>query len=305
MKKYIFSIILIQCCVSLFSQPIENSFQAFIEKGDNLGLAFMHFDLEKYDTLFWPLAVAALNETKGKNRGKFYGLLLSIGLKSKNSNIRNQAVKYLIQACNEPIYSIREFYGKTLFKFEKRAFTEEDRIAIAKILHDPTKVTRHIILLIGYLGLREQKKYLWSEFVGTYVQKPTQENTRFYYHSEEWIAYLALARMGDKKALKLILQRFQEEQSNSNKCVFLVEDLAYTRQKQAFKALIGVLIEDIKTIPKYELSTPCGAYIVSALVKGLKNYPRNIPSSYFMESKEQVIKWFRNHQKLVIDKDTF
>lgn len=83
----------------------------------------------------------------------------------------------------------------------------------------------------------------------------------------------------------------------------IIQVLEFIKEKK--KTNVGVLIEDIKTIPKYELSTPCGAYIVSALVKGLKNYPRNIPSSYFMESKEQVIKWFRNHQKLVIDKDTF
>lgn len=291
----------------VFSQTIEDAFQAFIDKGESPVLASRHFDLERNDSLFLSIAMEAFKEADEEKRKKLYSLILAIGLNSKNIEIHNQAVKYLIKACREPEFANRKFYGGRLFIFEKKIFRTEDKNQIVKILQDTILVSNDIILLVGYLDLKDQKKYLKSQFIQSSNQKPITQNTRRYYHSKQWMAYLALARLGDKNALNYIVQQFKAEKDNFKTCTFLVKDLAYTKQKKAFRVLIELFESKKRTIPSNELSTPCNALIIPHFVIGIQNYPQNLASYYsgYTKNEDNIINWFKNNRRIVINRDVF
>lgn len=291
----------------VFSQTIEDAFQAFIDKRENSGLALMQFDLEKHDSLFLSIIMEAFKEADEKKREKLYSLVLAVGVKSKNVRIKNQAVKYLIKACSESEFAVRKFYDDRLFFFDKKIFKPEDKNQIVKILQDTILVSNDMILLVGYLGLKAQKKYIKNQFIESSNRKPITQNTRRYYHSKQWMAYLALARLGDKNALNYIIQQFKAEKDNFKTCTFLVKDLAYTKQEKAFRALIKLFESKKRTIPPNELSTPCNALIIPHFVKGIKNYPQNLwfLSSRNIKNENNIINWFKNNRRIVINRDVF
>lgn len=121
----------------------------------------------------------------------------------------------------------------------------------------------------------------------------------------KWSAYLALARLGDPRALDYVVQRVQKIDVNDDVVYELFPGLVYTRQKLAINYLIQVIQRDDKNCqsadPENSGSINCAYRVLEFLAPVIKDFPIKADASGDLNVRdyESALKlartWFSKH----------
>ncbi len=238
------------------------------------------------------------NDTLIEIRRKAYYLTYR---KSTGEPERNQdlAIHQFIKGCADENSNIVKQNLGYLKHFNKKAFDRKAETALEELLPNPRyEYYSDIYLLAGFLGVGYelmQRKYLHAD------TPPKQK----------WTLQLALARMGDKKAVDNCLAWVKEQDTNSDLMTYVIPDLIYTHQRAACEYCIGILNSDEKDClsPNAESSAKvlCGYRVMELLASAIIGFPYKTDASGTLTTNDyttalnETRRWFKNHPDFEMD----
>jgi len=166
-------------------------------------------------------------------------------------------------------------------------------------------LNENLILSIGYLQLKETIETLQN----LANERATPRNIR-------WASYMALARMGDERALMFMISQVQRNGMNDDVVAELLPNLIYTQQRPAFDLIIEALYDDTprctSSNPDNDVEILCGYRIMEMLAPVIKDFPLEVEASGdiktndYKEALQTLRRWFNLHRtNYVILTETF
>jgi hypothetical protein len=159
-----------------------------------------------------------------------------------------------------------------------------------------------LVLLAGYLNIgREEvfRQYLTPEL-------PVKR---------KWNLALALARMGDEKALNYCLEKVKKAPLDNSIVGYVFPDLLYTRQKAALDYCVEWVYSDEKHCrsanPDSPEAIPCAYRIIELLAPIIVDFPVKVDpaigleSDNYPETLQLVRDWLKAHPDYTIENSRF
>lgn len=252
-------------------------------------------ELPKYET-----------DTLANVRRLVYNLYYQVVRKNKNNNIRQEAIFHLVKACKDSEIDIRNSSARKLKYFKKDDFSEASKTELIGYLSENKDIYKNTVRLIGFLDLEDQVSKLNDLLNDTTV---TEESIR-------WKIRITLARLGDNAQTSYCTNLARSKGVNDRIIHYLLKDLIYTRQKEAFDYLLDILYSDAKNCrpANPDLYDPivCGYRIMELLAPAVEDFPfESYPGTSQLKAKdydktlEDVRQWFREHPDYEIKRDSF
>lgn len=171
----------------------------------------------------------------------------NIAHNSPDPKIRQQAIRFVFEFfATDKNLGLRANAAQQLasqsLNLTRADFTDEMRKTIVEIVKQP-KPYDHFLLLAGVADAQEAKERIRE--LATIPKNTAGVVTRF---DTSWQAHLALARLGDRRTIQLIVDMVEATADEGARYRSLVEDLAYVRQRQSIDRLIEYLFSE-KTSP--------------------------------------------------------
>ncbi len=235
-----------------------------------------------------------------------YNLYYQVARKNDNNNIRQEAIFHLVKACKDTEPDIRKSSANKLKYFKKEDFSEVSKNELISYLSENKDIYKNTVRLIGFLDLEDQVLKLNDLLNDTTV---TDESIR-------WEVRITLARLGDYAQTSYCTNLARSKGVNDRIIHYLLKDLIYTRQKEAFDYLLDILYSEAKNCrpANPDLYDPivCGYRIMELLAPAIEDFPfENYPGTNQLKAKnydkalEDVRQWFRDNPVYKIKKDTF
>ncbi len=235
-----------------------------------------------------------------------YDLYYQTGRKNDKQDIRQEAVFHLVIGCKDKDASLRSNTANKLKYFNKNDFSEISKKLLINYLSESQDIYKNTVRIVGFLDMDEQISKLQDLLNDTILQK----------ESVRWEVQLTLARLGDEDMISYCTKLSRSKGVNDRIIHFLLKDLVYTRQKQAFDYLLDILYSDAKNCrpANPDLYDPivCGYRIMELLAPATEDFPfetypgtSQLKADNYDDALETVRKWFREHPDYVIKKETY
>jgi hypothetical protein len=221
-------------------------------------------------------------------------------------DIRQEAVLNLVKACKDKEPDFRKSTGNKLKYFKKEDFSLEAKTILINYLSDDKEIFKNTVRLIGFLDLEEQISKL-NELLN---------DTSLTEESIQWEVRVTLARLGDEEQISYCTELARSKGVNDRIIHYLLTDLVFTRQTQAFDYLLDILYSDATNCrpPNPDLYDPivCGYRIMELLAPAVEDFPfetypgtTQLKADDYDKALDDVRIWFREHPDYVIKRDTF
>ncbi len=237
----------------------------------------------------------------------YYSVAWVLAARTPSKNLKKKILNLFIEGADNKVFNTSIYCIRTLKLFKKEEYEREEIRKVLELLKSRNTPKFDLLLLCGYLNVKSEKKYIKKYikkyFIGNY--KPSYDQP--YYKSNEWAAYLALSRMGDKASLQYILQKFRTENDLLEKCLTMSTQLDYVKRKETHNELINIFTSDLVMPPDYPATKGilCGQGFLNFLAKSVKNYPYPIKRVYYPEDIKKARAWFATRPKIIINRDIF
>jgi hypothetical protein len=234
------------------------------------------------------------NDTVKNVRSLVYGTIKSIGRKSRQLVVRQQAVAILVTGCNDPDAGIVNNCTRGLGYFKLSDFTRAASDSLLSCIQPNAAYLDIIIRLAGFV-----KPVGATEKIRPFVMPGNKAKSKVL-----WSAHLALARLGDTLETAICVNKVKSYPVSDNLIYSLVPDLIYTRQKAAIDYLVYILNMDEKLCkssnPDSNQSILCGYRVVEMLAPVIVDFPLKVgPSGDLLTNDyeaalQEARKWFTN-----------
>lgn len=235
-----------------------------------------------------------------------YDLYYEVGRKNEKPEIRQEAVYHLVKGCIDSEPGLRTTAANKLKYFFKSDFSEVSENVLITYLSENQEIYKNTVRLTGFLDMEEQIPKLHDLLNDTSLQR----------ESIRWEIQITLARLGDEEMILYCTDLARSKGVNDRIIHFLLKDLVYTRQKQAFEYLLDILDSNAKNCrpANPDLYDPivCAYRIMELLAPVTENFPfetypgtSQLKADNYDEALETVRQWFSDHPDYVIKKDTF
>jgi len=248
--------------------------------------------LEKYTT-----------DSLTKIRSKAYSLYRQVGQKSNNIDLRHQAIDQLIGGIRDKDTGISGNASEALTGFSKEDFTVQHKEVIGSHLVVETPHLNQLLLLAGYINYPDYKDRLYQI---------TSSKALFKY---KWAAWMALARMNEQKAIEYIKEKVQNAPMNDDFVYGFVPDLIYTRQKELYTFLEGIIQSEDKNClsadPDANVNILCGYRVMEYLAPVIEGYPLPVDEfgdlevDDYKKALQDVRKWLVQNNGYAIKTNVF
>lgn len=163
-----------------------------------------------------------------------------------------KSIKKLVKNCFAKEALVRETTANQLLDYPIDAFSKKAIQQIKTALHNEELNNFQLILLVGYLQLKEEKNWLETYIRPSVNPKEEEEypeySKKFTFDSKQWAAHLALARMETEEYMIhtfFITQDFYLPKfTNSEHLFTLMEHYAYINKDDAYYELMDFMRED-------------------------------------------------------------
>lgn len=260
-----------------FSQQME-TFQKVIQeaqKGKMIGIdrkAFSNYQGEAAVNLLTFLKKYH-KDSSYKVRFISYSLAYDFARSSSDLTIKREIVNSLTNALFDIDLLVMQYAAKRLLTFRYFNFSDEAKISITKAITGDN-VKYDVILLAGVADLYNATNVL-KQIIKANTAKDSTSNVGKWYYKISWAAHLALARLGSEYDLQYCIDRIKSEQDDVTKIVFLLKDLAYTRQPAAIEEIVKYLKSE-KRLPPVDKGAPeakYSEYAIHMLSQIVKDFP--------------------------------
>lgn len=222
-------------------------------------------------------------------------LASSVLLRSREYAVRQNVISFLLSMTKDPdegvVRSTARFLSSAKFNLMRSDFSNEMRDLILELVKHPTPDDQSI-RLAGVADVQAAK-----ERIKELATIPKGTAGVVTWRDPSWPAYVALARLGDRKAIQLVIDMVQADPDEQYRRSALAEDLAYIRQPQTTEVLIEYLFYEGKTPEWKEFGVQMGgikyaSYAVKQLALIIEGFPFAFRElSYTNEEIEKAREW--------------
>jgi hypothetical protein len=244
------------------------------------------------------------NDTLKDIRSRAVTITARMGLKTKEPAFRQEAVKMLVQACDDKDIALAGSAINYLTHFNRRDFVKETRDSVGALLKKQLPQFEKLIRLAGFLELKDQQPFLENLL-----------NNKSLSTKLQWSIHLALARMGNTNSANVCLQLAKGSPVDDNIVYYVLPDLVYTRQKQVYNYLLEILNSDKKSCtspnPNYAGHILCGYRVMEALAGVVKDFPiktsksGDIITDDYDKALQTTREWFKTHKDYELDMEVY
>jgi hypothetical protein len=218
--------------------------------------------------------------------------------------VRKQAVETLVLGLQDVASPVVGVAVSGLRYFNPEDFSEASR---ASLLASFTPAVPHkgsIAKLLGYMQMEEAKPALISLLREGGLGR-----------SDQWAAYLALARMRDEEVLDFVLGKVSSLPLNDDVIYDILPDLLYIRQPESIAYLVEVLYSEEKKCQAADAELGgailCGYRVMEMLAPVIKDFPLkqeaggDLAVNDYEAALLEVRAWFRANPDYEILSDAY
>jgi PBS lyase HEAT-like repeat len=245
-----------------------------------------------------------LKDTTTLIRSKAYAITRSIGTKSSDNTIRQEAVQYLIEGMKDKHIGNAGSAINYVTSFKQTDFTTIHKDSLRNIFERKPTHLDVLVKLMGFLEMKDKRDAIYAL---------SQQSTLG--RKERWSATLALARMGDAVAIDDIMKRVQRMPVADAVVYEVFPDLVYTRTTQAINYLVTALNSDDKNCAaadaEREAKIPCAYRVMEMLAPVLEGYPLavdesgDVVASDYPAALATAREWCTSQKEFVIKKSEY
>jgi HEAT repeat protein len=245
-----------------------------------------------------------LKDTTTLIRSRAYAITRSIGTKSSDNAIRQQAVQYLIEGMKDKHVGNAGSAINYVTSFRQTDFTTLHKDSLRNIFERKPTHLDVLVRLMGFLEMKDKRDAIYA--------LSQQSNLG---RKERWSATLALARIGDAVAIEDIMKRVQRMPVADAVVYEVFPDLVYTRTTQAINYLVEALNSNAKNCAaadaEREAKIPCAYRVMEMLAPVLEGYPLAVDESGdvvagdYPAALATVREWCRAQKEFVIKKSEY
>jgi hypothetical protein len=289
----------------LAQSPIENLHQYFNEaKNGSYATAPQYLFDEEND---FNALLVELEEYQSDSitriRSKAYSLSIRFGQKASELETKQKAIDQQINALQDADRGITGNAIDALTHFKNINFTENHKSEIFSQLNEETPHFNDFVRLIGFLQIKGAQPQLENLLI-------VKDNT-----ISRWNIRLALARLGDEKAIEYITARLQKAPINDAFTYDIVPSLVYTKQPKIFEFLETQIQSDEANCsvanPDSNQRITCAYRIMEAIALAIQDFP--IPTDEFGELEvddyQQALldlrKWFSGNETYTFNSEVY
>lgn len=301
--KTLLMIILLVGTINLMGQPQREKFSHYLENIENeTGHIALEFDSlsQNVDWMYEDLQ-AHMNRNQLKWNRKYLMIFKRIVLVSDELDWRMNLVHLMLDGCLSSDYITKDYCISNLSVIPRNWFDSKAKNQVRGLLRNNKVVNEEIIRIVGYLGLKSERKYLSQAFLAD--EAPEKKQTT--YTRKEWAALNTLARLGDKKAFNKVMEEIQIKRTQQQ---YYIHPLSFIKTKESIEGMIDLLLSDERFLNEDEMNTP-GALValkvLPLLAKSVKNYPHPIKRAYHEKDLKLARDWFSSRPKIKINKKVY
>lgn len=211
----------------------------------------------------------------------------------EDGELRRHAVELLLTSLKDPSAEVAGVALQFLTACARPLFPTNAASELQELIHRKCPHLPGIIRLCGYLQLRDL-----VPDIQPYTQPGHPTTLR-------WASLLALARLGDAKAVSDVLHRVSRLEVNDDVVYRVFPDLVYTRHPQTIAYMVRALQSPEKRCLTADLENetpiPCGYRIMEQLAPIIDDFPiamddgGDLKSGDYAAALDSVRQWFRDH----------
>ncbi len=270
--------------VQVYSKKFESEFNLTKLKNDSIGIAAIEI-LE---------GLKSHEQIDFRNYAHFK--IMDIAVRSNSQAVKAKAVNSILKFSRDPYVAIRGNNANFYEAFPKEVYRGDFVIELKSVLHNDSFVNRGHILLVGFLGLTEEKAYLENHILkskGRFLNDYNrQEINRFGLTTR-----MALARLGEKEHLDYVIQKIMDA-SEKDILRKRIKYLAYIKQPEAIEIMFDYLFMD-KLMPDVTgWERTYANYVIPYIYQSVKGFPitNNGWFGYSEEEIEEARDWVTKHK---------
>jgi hypothetical protein len=236
-------------------------------------------------------------------KNKAYYITKSIGQKSKDSDIRRQAVNMLLSGLDEHDPVIAHAIVHALTRFKKHDFSQAAKDSIGAHISANNSNIEGLLKLIGFLDVRGYTPRLHS-----LINSNAGSGVK-------WAARLALARMDDQSSIEYIGRKLANAPRDDDFVYEIVPDLVYTRQPELFKFMEEIIASDEENChsadPDSDRKIPCAYRLLEYIAPVIKDFPLGVDvfgdltTSDYRAALDQARAWLAENRTYTILKERY
>ncbi len=272
MKQILF--VLLLAVSTLYAQPKENlqSFFEAIRQGQKPE-PLLSQGSQKSEEAWLKAIIPFTEDSVVLVREAAYDLLLRTAQESVHAPVRQKAVVAVLDAWYDTDTQIISFVASALKSFPPSSFNVTALNKLMSLIRKMPPYYAQLVKLAAYVQVTEAIPLLQNHLYAQQVKSK----------SDQWAIYLALCRLGDEKALDVVMNRVQKVGVNDDVVYEVFPDLVYTRQRRALDYIIEQIHSDDKNCqspnPEREAMIPCAYRIMEQLVPAIQGYPLKTDAS--------------------------
>lgn len=280
MKRFLYIILLTAISLSAFAQTdLDAYMQTYRDKGQ--GNAALERELigETNSKKLINILDAYYTDTLLRVRRKAYYLTYKKAMLEPEKNQAHVVYKLVIGCKDNSSAIINQNLGY-LKLFSTEAFNKKS-IELIKDMLVKSKYQQfgEVFLIAGYLNVGFETMFK------LYIKPETTQKLK-------WTIGLALARMGDEKALENCMNAANNMEVGDQVVAYLVPDLIYTHQREAIEYCVNIIKNEKKlcSSPNAESSVKivCGYRVIELLAPVIKDFPYELDASGTLKTSDYV-----------------
>ncbi len=215
-----------------------------------------------------------------------WGLFDNISAGKNDSTAIVEVDKYVKAAVFAKSPQDRKYFTGKIQYIPGNIISEQARKDLETVLVDDRLINWSTIIVCGYLEIGELERF--EELAREYEATTS-------YKSLAWASLLVLARRGDEKSNRIVLDRIKSEERLEYKFTLLPDDLAYLNNQGGLDVLIELLMDDatymdVPNQEPYKWETFLYAHRIPPV---LKEIILNFPQEAKYRDAQEVRKWIK------------
>lgn len=277
-KRYIVIVLVLSGAVCYAQQNIQVYFAAVAQQQPTTPFTF---DPAVGENRYIQELSPYLADTLVTVRSEAYLLVSRLGQSSKQAKVRKEVVKILLKGWRDKDTGVNGRVANALLRFNKDDFDKTALEDIRSLNGTAKAYTGRLFKLIGKLDMRDQ--------INT-IRAQTQNQQSPLSRQDVWLAYVAMARMGDALSEQTVMDKANKLGSNDDTIYELYPDLVYIGSRTTIDFLVKELYseENNCSSPDAESDRPinCAYRIMEMLAPVIKDYPVAISKSGDLVEKD-------------------
>ncbi len=229
-----------------------------------------------------------------------------LGLRTGSIVVKTQAVGQLMRGLQDNDPGLQQWVAGKLKQYPKSSFNQESKDLLEQAIRQQKATLAALVLVAGYLELMP---------IAPFMMHLLQFQSATLNVIEKWNLHLALARMGEPKAIAYCVRKVEQFPVNDEVVYELLPGLAYIRQPESFAYLQEQLWNEDQNCsvadPESSGQISCAYRILELITPYIQDFPIQLSAGGDVETQDYTAalhaakEWLTAHPDYQLKRDIY